>query len=72
MGILGRGGGKETSNNMLLSFMNVLMKTPPTRDCRGWEKMWWGYTGDAYFCVNTQQCATNVIFNPELHVLGIV
>lgn len=32
MGILGRGGGKETSNNMLLSFMNVLMKTPPTRD----------------------------------------
>lgn len=31
----------------------------------------WVYPGDAYFCVETQQCATNVILNPELHVLGI-
>lgn len=34
--------------------------------------MLWDYTGDAYFCVENQQCATNVILNPELHVLGIV
>lgn len=31
-----------------------------------------GYTGDAYLCVESQQCATNVMVNPELHVLGIV
>lgn len=34
--------------------------------------MEWDYTGDAYFHVETQQCAANVILNPELHVLGIV
>ena len=33
--------------------------------------MEWDYTGDAYFYVETQQCAANVILNPELHVLGI-
>lgn len=36
------------------------------------EGMRWDCTGGAYFCVETQQCATNVILNPELHVLRIV
>lgn len=33
---------------------------------------WWDYTGDEYFCVKTQQCATDVIINPEINVLGII
>lgn len=46
----------------------MFMETPSQAS---WKlEAWWDYAAAAYLCVKTQQCATNVILNPDLHVLG--
>lgn len=70
-------GGEETSGskpviNALELYGCVNGNNPNQVLQRLGEVMEWDYTGDAYFYVETQQCAANVILNPELHVLGIV
>lgn len=66
----------ERTISVLLSCVDMLTNTlpappqPGVTEAGGEGVM--ECAGDVYICVETQQCATNVILNPELHVLGIV
>lgn len=68
----GKHRDQRTTGGVVLSCVDVSDHTLPARRCRGWRERRWGCAGDTSVCVETQQCATNVILNPELHVLGIV
>lgn len=68
--MVGRGGDKGTRNGMLVCGGDLCSGKQHSQAL--WKlEAWWDYASAAYLCVKTQQCATNVIPNPELHVLGI-
>ena len=73
----GRGGGGETAEKTgdamcCWAAWMCWQKWPHARVVEAGGAMRWGYAGGTCFCVETQQCARNVILNPELHVLRIV
>lgn len=71
--MVGKHLAKKTSNYTLSKLHGCVNENDPTQALERLGKaMRQDYTSGAYFCVETQQCATNVILNPELHVLRIV